>query len=73
MTLPAVDTRFGEEVIRRRYELGRRNLISLYLPLCDGWIIYDNSGSFPKLVAECIINQQPMIYESELWNQIAEA
>lgn len=37
-----------EEVIRRRYERGRRNLISLYIPLCDRWIIYDNSNPDAK-------------------------
>lgn len=61
-----------EEVIRRRYERGRRNLFSLYLPLCDGWMIYDNSSSFSKLVAERIINQQPRIYEKETWRRISE-
>ncbi len=62
-----------EEVIRRRYDRGRKNLISLYLPVCDGWMIFDNSGSFPKLVAEGIINQPHIISDSELWHQIKEA
>lgn len=61
-----------EVVIRRRYERGRRNLIFLYLPLCDGWMIYDNSGIESRLVAERIINQQPVIYETEIWEQILE-
>ncbi len=61
-----------EEVIRRRYDRGRRNLSSLYLPLCDGWMVYDNSRSFPRLVAERIINQQPMIYEDETYRQITD-
>jgi len=59
-----------EDVIRRRYERGRINLIYLYLPLCDGWMIYDNSGSIARLVAERIINRYPIIYESEVWRQI---
>ncbi len=59
-----------EEVIRRRYERGRKNLIDLYLPLCDGWMVYNNSRSEPSLVAERIINQQPMIYIDEIWRQI---
>ena len=28
-----------EDVVRRRYERGRINLMQLYLPLCDTWII----------------------------------
>ena len=61
-----------EGVIRRRYQQGRINLISLYLSLCDGWMIYDNSRSFPLFVAERIIHQQPIIYINEIWNQIIE-
>lgn len=59
-----------EGTIRRRYERGRTNLINLYLPLCDTWIIYDNSGSEPLLVAASDINQEAIIYELETWNQI---
>lgn len=61
-----------EDVIRRRYQRGRVNLISLYLPLCDGWMIYDNSSSSPVFVAERITNQQPIIYVNETWNRIIE-
>jgi predicted ABC-type ATPase len=61
-----------EDVIRRRYERGRKNLVSLYLPLCDGWMVYDNSSSLPKLVGERIINQLPIIYDNEIWKQITE-
>jgi predicted ABC-type ATPase len=61
-----------EDVIRRRYQRGRVNLISLYLPLCDGWMIYDNSSSAPLFVAERITNQQPIIYVNEIWNRITE-
>jgi predicted ABC-type ATPase len=59
-----------EDTIRRRYERGRKNLISLYLPLCDGWMVYDNSTLSPTLVAEGIVNQQYTIYENGIWNQI---
>lgn len=59
-----------EDVIRRRYERGRKNLIKLYLPLCDGWMIFDNSEPDLQLVAERIINQEPSIYDREIWSQI---
>ncbi|MFM6100860.1 MAG: zeta toxin family protein, partial [Dolichospermum sp.] len=49
--------------VRRRYERGRRNLTDLYLPLCDTWIVYNNSGNEPQLVAESGINQEVIIYE----------
>lgn len=59
-----------EDVIRRRYERGRKNLISLYLPLCDSWIVYDNSEPTDRLVAECSMGFDPIIYEPEIWHQI---
>ena len=59
-----------DEIIRRRYERGRRNLIDLYLPLCNRWIIYDNSSSSPIVIAASLNNQQPIIYQSQSWNQI---
>ena len=59
-----------EDVIRRRYERGYKNLIKLYLPLCDGWMIFDNSEIDLQLVAEGIINQEPSIYDREIWSQI---
>ena len=32
-----------EDVIRRRYANGLRNLFELYTPICDYWVLYDNS------------------------------
>jgi len=58
-----------EEVIRRRYERGQRNLIDLYLPLCDEWFIFDNSEPDCQLVAEGMINQPPTIYDQGIWSQ----
>ncbi|MBY5285718.1 zeta toxin family protein, partial [Anabaena sp. PCC 7938] len=59
-----------EETIRRRYERGKKNLIELYLPLCDRWIIYDNSNPILQLIAEQPLNQESIIYLPQLWSQI---
>ncbi|WP_017741702.1 zeta toxin family protein [Scytonema hofmannii] len=59
-----------EDVIRRRYERGRKNLVSLYLPLWDRWIVYDNSRVDVRLVAEYTINQKLVLYQRDIWNQI---
>jgi predicted ABC-type ATPase len=61
-----------EDVIRRRYDRGLRNLIALYLPLCDNWIIYDNSHETTQLVAEGSIEEEQIIYNVESWNQIIQ-
>ncbi|MEG4799385.1 hypothetical protein QUB63_00680 [Microcoleus sp. ARI1-B5] len=59
-----------EDVIRRRYDRGLLNLIALYLPLCDNWIIYDNSHETPELVAEGSIEGEQIIYNIAIGNQI---
>ena len=33
-----------EDVIRRRYDAGLRNLFQLYMPIVDYWTLYDNSN-----------------------------
>ncbi len=59
-----------EADIRRRYERGLRNLFNLYLPLCDGWMVFDNSDSAPRLIAEAIMNEPPRIYSVGIWQEI---
>jgi predicted ABC-type ATPase len=59
-----------EDVVRRRYERGRINLVQLYLPLCDTWVIYDNSGDEPHLVAALGFNQPPIIYNPDTFRII---
>jgi predicted ABC-type ATPase len=61
-----------EDVIRRRYDRGRRNLTSLYLPLCDSWMVYNNSSPALLLVARKNAQGEPIIYERETWCQIIE-
>ena len=59
-----------EDVIFRRYIRGIKNLFELYIPLCDNWVIYDNSKVNSQVVAGCEIQETPIIYQSEIWNQI---
>jgi len=40
-----------EEVIERRYYKGIKNLKNIFLSLCDGWVIIDNSGDEFSIVA----------------------
>ena len=43
-----------EDVIRRRYHAGLRNLFQLYMPLVDKSNIVDNTKTEARLVATCI-------------------
>lgn len=59
-----------EDVIFRRYLRGWQNLLKLYLPLCDSWIILDNSDSNLQRVAQGARDGQAIIYDIEKWEQI---
>jgi predicted ABC-type ATPase len=39
-----------EDVVRRRFDAGRRNFDALYKSLVDDWVMYDNSGPIPILL-----------------------
>ena len=41
-----------ESTVRRRFHAGWRNFETLYRDLVDEWLLYDNSGAEPILVAE---------------------
>lgn len=41
-----------EDMIRRRYDNGLKNLFNLYQSIVDQWMLIDNSGTPYKLIAE---------------------
>lgn len=61
---------FSEGAIYRRYERGQGNLIKLSLPLCDRWMVYNNSGSTLRLIDKRLTNQQSTYDDLSTWNQI---
>ena len=40
-----------EKVVRRRFRKGLQNLFTLYRPVLDSWMLFDNSGTVPQLIA----------------------
>jgi predicted ABC-type ATPase len=40
-----------EAVVRRRFDKGLSNFFQLYQPIVDRWIIFNNSGDVPEVVA----------------------
>jgi predicted ABC-type ATPase len=38
--------------VRRRFTRGLRNFFTLYSPLLDSWMLFDNSGTKPMLIAK---------------------
>ncbi len=61
-----------ERVVRRRFIMGLRNLLQLYLPLVDAWTVLDNSGPIPALIASMANGAQPVIEDLERWQSFQE-
>jgi predicted ABC-type ATPase len=36
--------------VKRRFQRSWANFQNIYKPLADGWLVYDNSGSAPRLI-----------------------
>jgi len=59
-----------EDVIRRRYKKGIQNLFQLFIPICDYWIIIDNSQKPYIVVAEGQEDQEFSIQNEDIWNKL---
>jgi len=59
-----------EDTIRRRYETGLTNLVNKYIPVCDYWMIVNNSEGPFILVAEGLKNIEIEIKDITIWNKI---
>lgn len=58
------------EVIERRYYRGISNLIDLYMPLCDSWMVIDNMDIIPELIAKGGKGVEDLILNNDIWNTI---
>ena len=59
-----------EETIKKRYKMGIINLVKLYIPVCDYWMVINNSISPFQLIAEGIQNNEIEIKEKTIWDMI---
>jgi predicted ABC-type ATPase len=57
-------------VIERRYNRGLNNLINLYIPICDRWMVVNNEGITPEPVAEGGLNIENIIINKYIWDTI---
>ena len=61
-----------EEVIRRRYKKGIYNLFNLFIPICNFWIIIDNSQKPYILIADGQEDQELNIHNESVWSNLKE-
>ena len=58
------------DVVRRRYSAGIRNFFKLYGPVTTSWVLYDNSGPRPRLVAGGLESQPERVYDYDIWQSV---
>ena len=58
------------ETIRRRYRKGIVNLLEIFIPVCDKWIVIDNSEKKYILVSESGPKQEMIIHSKNVWKKI---
>ena len=59
-----------EETIRKRYKSGIANLIKLYIPVCDYWMVLNNSITPFQLISEGLQNNETEIKIKDTWDKI---
>ena len=59
-----------EKTIRRRYEAGIHNLFELYLPICDYWMITDNSMSPMEVIAKGFKDEKKEIFNQAIYKKL---
>jgi predicted ABC-type ATPase len=58
------------DIIERRYYRGIFNLLNLYIPICDSWMVIDNIDEVPEVIANGGIKGEKLIKNSDIWSII---
>ena len=59
-----------EEVIKRRYYMGLDYLFNDYIPMCDHWILADNSNPPFKVIAQGSKGEEPIVRDPKTYEVI---
>ena len=60
----------SEPTVRRRYRAGIINLFDLYMPICDYWLITDNSLSPMEIIAKGFRNGERDVCNTIVYNKL---
>ncbi len=58
------------DVVERRYYKGISNLFSLFMPVCDAWILADNSWDTLNIIAHGKKKFEQTIENNDIWDVI---
>jgi predicted ABC-type ATPase len=59
-----------QDVIERRFYGGIKNLLNLYIPICDNWRVFDNRKLVSELVAKGSTHLVKTIINDDIWKVI---
>jgi len=60
-----------EHIVRRRFSAGLRNLFAFYMPVVEGWDVYDNSNmSGPMLIASGSAGNSVVVADVIRWKRL---
>ena len=59
------------DVIERRYYRGIKNLIDLYIPICDKWLVMNNIGAISRVIAKSS-QLGELIINGDIWKIILD-
>ncbi len=59
-----------EQTIVRRYFSGLKNLFELYIPICDYWMIFNNSNPKIELIADGNFNENITIENNHIFETL---
>jgi predicted ABC-type ATPase len=60
----------SEPTVRRRYRAGINNLFNLYMPICDYWMIADNSLSPMEVIAKGFRDGKKYVKNTIIYNKL---
>lgn len=58
------------DVIERRYRAGLQNLFSLYLPVVNEWLLFDNSSSGPDKIAHGVKGEEAEVSNNAAFQEM---
>lgn len=61
-----------KDVIQRRYHRGIFNLIHLYIPVCDSWIVMSTKDVVPELIAKGSARGSAFVLNDYIWSRIVD-
>jgi len=60
-------------IIERRYHRGLRNLLNLYMPMIDDWVLYDNTKTMTEVIARRIAGGNIIVENFSIFTKLIKA